>query len=227
MLTAALYGAATAVPLVVGAAAGLRWRIPQAALAALMSFGAGTMIAAASQELFGPAFEALDAVRAGIALLGGAGIYVVLSHLLDRRAGTSAVGMGLLLGAFLDGVPENTALGVSLGEGGLALLVAIAVGNTPEAIASAAALRDDERLGPRRGLALWAAVGVLLTLVTVGAHAAGGAVSPAAVAVAQAVAGGATLAVLSDTLLPEAYREGGWWVGIATALGFWLAFVLG
>lgn len=222
-----LYGAATAVPLVAGAAAGLRWRIPRPALAALMAFGAGTMIAAASEELFGPAFETLGAGVAGTALVGGAAVYVALSHLLDRRAGTSAVGIGLLLGAFLDGVPENTALGVSLGDGGLALVVAIAVGNTPEAIASASALRDDERLGARRGLALWAAVGLLLTLVTVGAHVAGDAVSPAAVAGAQAVAGGATIAVLADTLLPEAYREGGWWVGIATALGFWLAFVLG
>lgn len=206
---------------------GLRWQIPRPVLAALMAFGAGTMIAAASEELFGPAFEAVGAGVAGLGLIGGAATYVVLSHLLDTRVGGSAVGLGLLLGAFLDGVPENTALGVSLQEGGLALLVAIAVGNTPEAIASAASLRKDPALGPRRGLLLWATVGVLLTLVTVGAHAAGDSVSPTAIAVAQAVAGGATLAVLADTLLPEAYREGGWWVGIATALGFWLAFVLG
>lgn len=227
MLTAALYGAATAVPLVAGAAVGLRWRIPAPVLAALMAFGAGTMIAAASQELFGPAFETLGAGTAGAALLGGAGVYVVLSHLLDTRVGGSAVGLGLLLGATLDGVPENTALGVSLQEGGLALLVAIAVGNTPEAIASAASLRDDPHLGPRRGLLLWAAVGTVLVLVTVGAHALGDSVPGGAVAAAQAVAGGATLAVLADTLLPEAYRDGGWWVGVATALGFWLAFVLG
>jgi ZIP family zinc transporter len=227
VLTAALYGAATAVPLVGGAAVGLRWRIPKPVLAALMAFGAGTMIAAASEELFGPAFSEVGAGLAGLGLIGGAAAYVVLSHLLDTRLGTSAVGLGLLLGAFLDGVPENTALGVSLQEGGLALLVAIAVGNTPEAIASAASLREDPALGPRRGLLLWAGVGVLLTLVTVGAHAGSDVVSPAAIAVAQAVAGGATLAVLADTLLPEAYRDGGWWIGLSTALGFWLAFVLG
>jgi ZIP family zinc transporter len=227
VLTAALYGAATALPLVGGAAVGLRWRIPKPVLAALMAFGAGTMIAAASQELFGPAFTEVGAGLAGLGLVGGAATYVVLSHLLDTRLGTSAVGLGLLLGAFLDGVPENTALGVSLQEGGLALLVAIAVGNTPEAIASAASLREDPALGVRRGLLLWVGVGVLLTLVTVGAHAGSDLVSPAAIAVAQAVAGGATLAVLADTLLPEAYRDGGWWIGLSTALGFWLAFVLG
>ena len=57
MLTAFLYGLATAVPLVLGAAIGLRWDIPQRLLAGLMAFGAGTLVAAASEELFGPAFE--------------------------------------------------------------------------------------------------------------------------------------------------------------------------
>ena len=42
-----------------------------------------------------------------------------------------------------------------------------------------------------------------------------------------AFAGGATLGVLANSLMPEAYREGGWWVGLATAAGFLLAFVLG
>jgi len=28
-------------------------------------------------------------------------------------------------------------------------------------------------------------------------------------------------------LMPEAYREGGWWVGLSTALGFLVAFGLG
>lgn len=228
MLTAALYGLGTAVPLVAGAAVGLRFSLPPRVLAALMAFGAGTMIAAASRELFGPAFDETGAVAAGAALLAGAGIYVGASHLLDTRLGPGAAGLALLLGATLDGIPENTALGVSLGaSGGLVLLVAIAVGNTPEAVASAAALRDDPHLGPRRGLALWAVVGVLLTLVTMGGRAAGDVVDPAALALTQAFAGGATLAVLADTLLPEAYKEGGWWVGLATALGFWLAFVLG
>ncbi len=228
MLTALLYGLGTAAPLVVGAAIGLRWKLPQAVLAALMAFGAGTMIAAASEELFGPAFEENGAVSAGLALMLGAGVYVGASHLLDRRLGASAVGFGLLLGATLDGIPENTALGVTLdASGGLVLLVAIAVGNTPEAVASAAVLRDDPRIGAQRGLLLWGVVALLLVAVTVVAYLAAGSLGPTSIGLVQAFAGGATIAVLADTLLPEAYREGGWWVGIATALGFWLAFLLG
>jgi ZIP family zinc transporter len=225
---ALLYGLATALPLVLGAVIGLRWRIPTKVLAALMAFGAGTMIAAASTELFEPAFEAVAAWHAGLALVAGAGTYVGASHLVDRRLGTVSVGWGLMLGTLLDGIPENTALGVTLSEaGGVVLLIAIAIGNTPEAISSTASMRRAMDGNPRRVLALWAATAVILVLVTVAADAAGDSIGSSDVATVQAFAGGATIAVLADTLMPEAYKDGGWWVGLATSLGFFVAFVLG
>lgn len=223
-----LYGLATALPLVIGAAIGLRWKIPRPALAALMAFGAGTMMAAASGELFEPAFHAVAAWHAGLALMAGAGTYVVAAHLIERKLGTAAIGWGLMLGTLLDGIPENTALGVSVSEtGGVVLLVAIAVGNTPEAIGSAAKMREASGGTWQRVMALWAATAVILVIVTVAANGAADAIGPGHIATVQAYAGGATIAVLADTLMPEAYREGGWWVGLASALGFFVAFVLG
>jgi ZIP family zinc transporter len=70
VLTALLYGLATAVPLVLGAAIWLRWTIPQPVLGGLMAFGAGTLVAAASEELFGPAFESMTPGIASLALIG-------------------------------------------------------------------------------------------------------------------------------------------------------------
>lgn len=228
MGTALLYGLGTAVPLVAGAWIGLRWKLPAAVLAALMAFGSGTMIAAASEELFGPAFEAIAPHLAGLALMAGAVVYVTANRLIDTRLGGASVGLGLMLGAVLDGIPENTAMAVSLhGGGGLVMLVAIAVGNVPEAIGSASTLRDDPRLGGRGALLMWTAVGAVLVLVTVLAYAGADTMSPGWIAGVQAFAGGATIAVLADTLMPEAYREGGWWVGIATAAGFFVAYLLG
>ncbi len=227
MLTALFYGLGTAVPLVLGAAIGLRWTIPPRVLGGLMAFGAGTLIAAVSEELFGPAFDSMTPGLAGLSLLAGAAVYVVAAHLIDTRLGASAVGWALLLGAVLDGVPENVALGISMDQGGLVLLVAIAVGNTPEAISSGAYLRTEMDMARRRGMLLWAATGVLLVLATVGADAAAGSIGPASIAAIQAFAGGATVAVLADTLMPQAYKQGGWWVGLATALGFLVAYMLG
>lgn len=227
MLTPLLYGLGTALPLVAGAAVGLRYDLPRWLLAALMAFGAGTMLAAVSTELFQPAFDEVGLLGAGAALLAGTVTYVVADHLVESRSGAAALGPALMLGALLDGVPENVALGVSLSEGGLVLLVAVAVGNMPEAVAGAASMRTDHAIAPRRAMAMWAATGLALMLVVPAADLASETISASTVAATQAVAGGATIGVLADSLMPTAYRDGGWWVGIATALGFLTAFALG
>ncbi|AQA21580.1 ZIP Zinc transporter family protein [Rhodococcus sp. MTM3W5.2] len=228
MVTAALYGLGTAVPLLIGAIVGLRYDLPRPLLAALMAFGAGTMVAAVSTELFQPAFEAEGVLVAGIALMAGALVYVVSDHLIENKLGPAALGWALMLGTLLDGIPENTALGVSLSAGGgLVLLVAVAVGNVPEAVAGAASMRKQPNFNRRRAILLWTVTAVVLVLVVIAANAAADAIPDRQIAVIQAFAGGATIAVLADSLMPEAYREGGWWVGLSTALGFLVAFALG
>ncbi|MFC9552950.1 ZIP family metal transporter [Rhodococcus sp. NPDC056960] len=228
MLTATLYGLGTALPLLIGAAIGLRYDLPRPVLAALMAFGAGTMVAAVSTELFQPAFETEGIWTAGAALFAGALVYVVADRLIENKLGAGALGWALMLGSLLDGIPENTALGVTISSaGGVVLLVAVAVGNVPEAVAGAASMRSQPNFNSGRALSVWAATAVLLVLVVIAADAVSDTISDSAIATIQAFAGGATIAVLADSLMPEAYREGGWWVGLSTALGFLVAFGLG
>ncbi|UGT58142.1 ZIP family metal transporter [Nocardia asteroides] len=228
MVTALLYGLGAVVPLLIGVAIGLRWSLPRPVLGALMAFGAGTMIAAVSEELFEPAFRGQGALVAGGALFLGAAVYVVANYFIEEKLGAAAIGWALLLGTVLDGIPENTALGVSLaGGGGVVLVVAIAAGNVPEALSGATLMRDRHSFGTGRIFALWAITGAVLVLVTVLGHVLAEDISPTAIGAVQAFAGGATIAVLADSLIPEAYREGGWWVGMATAAGFFVAFALG
>ena len=227
VLIALLYGLATAVPLVLGAAIGLRWTLSTKFIGGLMAFGAGTLIAAASEELFGPAFTSMTPEVAGLALICGAAVYVIANHMIETRLGAASVGWALMLGAVLDGVPENTALGVSMTGNAVVLLVAIIVGNTPEAIGSGALLRSQSAMNARQGMLMWVGVGVVLVVVTVVAFAAAESLSPTSIAAAQAFAGGATIAVLAGTLMPQAFRESGWWVGLATAFGFLVAYVIG
>ncbi|WP_305093774.1 ZIP family metal transporter [Prescottella sp. R16] len=228
MVTAALYGVGTALPLLIGAWVGLRFDLPRPVLAALMAFGAGTMVAAVSSELFAPAFATEGVWIAGTALLAGALVYVVADHFIENKLGPAALGWALMLGSLLDGIPENTALGVSLVEGGgVVLLVAVAVGNIPESVAGAASMRSQPGFDSRRAFRVWAITAAVLVLVVVAANAVSDNISDGSIAVVQAFAGGATIAVLADSLMPEAYREGGWWVGLSTALGFLVAFALG
>jgi zinc transporter, ZIP family len=50
--------------------------------------------------------------------------------------------------------------------------------------------------------------------------------SPRTVAFVLAFAAGAILTMLADTMMPEAFERGGKLVGLATTLGFGLAFAL-
>ncbi|MDR6415750.1 ZIP family metal transporter [Pseudarthrobacter sulfonivorans] len=149
----------------------------------------------------------------------------------DRKATAAstrgAAGMALLAAVTLDGVPENVALGVSLGEGtgGLALLAAIFVSNLPEALVGAASMRSQGR-SAGSVIGLWLACAVLLVVaVVIGAGPLSG-TDPKAISLPLAFAAGAVIASLADTLMPEAYEHGGPAVAISTAAGFVLAFVL-
>jgi ZIP family zinc transporter len=42
----------------------------------------------------------------------------------------------------------------------------------------------------------------------------------------QAFAAGAIITMLADTMMPEAYEQGGPMIGLVTALGFTLSFLL-
>jgi ZIP family zinc transporter len=182
-------------------------------------------------ELFGEAFRRGDAWRAGIAFGIGATVFVVVDTRLDRHtearsaAGTS-VGFALLAGVTLDGVPENLAMGVGLIDGaGPALLVAIFASNMPEAIVGAEKMRE-AGMGRRHVLLTWTVTALALALAVVAGYGALQGLSPAALALPLGFAAGAVLASLADTLMPEAFAEGGPWVAWFTALGFLLSFLV-
>lgn len=127
-----------------GALVGGWVEIPKRVLAAMLAFAAGALITALSFELFEDSYEKGGIWRAAIGLAVGAIVFTALSAWLDRVAegrrekdhgsekldvdaaaeGTApssssvsgAAGLALLAAVTLDGVPENVALGVSLGR---------------------------------------------------------------------------------------------------------------
>lgn len=136
------------------------------------------------------------------------------------------MGLALLAAVTLDGVPENLALGVSLvGGASLPLLVAIFFSNLPESLVGAVAMRESG-LRPRTVVLTWVACAVLLVAAVVVGRGAASGLSEQVLAVALAFAGGAVLASLADTLMPEAFEHGRPLNAFATAAGFFLSFVL-
>ncbi len=257
MTQAVLFGLVASSALVLGAFAGGRVELPKKVLAAMLAFASGALITALAFELFEDSYEQGGLWRAALGLVVGATVFTFISHLLDRAAeaddvpdaddgsekldpdaaaddrapSTASVsggaGLALLAAVTLDGVPENVALGVSLGEGtgGLALLAAIFVSNFPEALVGSASMRTQGR-SQAFILGTWTVCAVLLVAaVLVGAGPLSSA-HPETLSLPLAFAAGAVLASLADTLMPEAYEQGGPTVALSTTAGFVLSFYL-
>ena len=241
MLTALLYGLAASSALVIGSAIGSRWTPPKQVTGVLLAFASGALISALAFELFEEAFHLGGATRAGLGLLAGALAFITADTLLDRKVvgksgpderevmaegARGGVGWALLAAVTLDGIPENLALGVSLVEGAsLSLLVAIFFSNLPESLVGATAMRSEER-SARAVIGIWAICAFFLTVAVVVGRAFGESLSPELLAVSLGFAGGAVLASLADTLMPEAFEQGRPFNALATCAGFFLSFIL-
>jgi ZIP family zinc transporter len=241
VLTAALYGLAASSALVIGAAIGTLYSPHTRLTGVLLAFASGALISALAFELFEEAFELGGAVRSGLGLLAGAAVFVATDSALDHyvaghpgpeerevvaKGARTGVGWALLAAVTLDGVPENLALGVSLVDGAsVSLLVAIFASNLPEALVGAVAMRDEDR-SPRTVMGTWLACAALLALAVVLGNGLAGGLGDSVLAVALGFAGGAVLASLADTLMPEAFEHGRPLNAFATAGGFFLSFVL-
>jgi ZIP family zinc transporter len=128
----------------------------------------------------------------------------------------------------MDGNPESAAIGISLLEGGnisAALVAAVFLSNVPESLASASGMK---RAGRPTAyiLGLWGGVTLVSALAALLGYFFLAGASEDLVAAIQAFAAGAILTMLASTMMPEAYEEGGPVVGLVTAAGFLLSFVL-
>ncbi len=104
-------------------------------------------------------------------------------------------------------------------------LLAVAISNLPEGMASAAELIEDPSFDDRRVLGMWGVVvGVSAAAAALGAMAGGQ--GGATGALAEAFAAGALLTMLIDDLVPEAREKGGAGAGLAAVLGFAVALAL-
>jgi len=109
--------------------------------------------------------------------------------------------------------------------GSLALLIAIFASNLPEAAGGAVGMRGSGR-SRRFAIVIWAITALVLALsVVLGSVLLQGA-TPKLLSLLLAFAAGAVLASIADTLMPNAYREGGGLVAFATVAGFFVSFVV-
>lgn len=244
---AGFWGLVAGSALLLGAALGYGLRVPQKVIATVMAFGAGVLISAVSFELVGEAYEQAGIIPAAVGTLVGALAYTGGNVWLARhgarhrkRSGhhqtqaqpsetqQGGSGMALALGALLDGVPESAVIGVSLLDGGAVSVVTVAavfISNIPEGLSSSAGMR---KAGRTKGyvFGVWGTIAAASTVSAVLGYTVVGAFSPAVIAAVTAVAAGAILAMIADTMIPEAFEEAHLAIGLITVSGFLVSFAL-
>jgi zinc transporter, ZIP family len=238
MLEAGAWGLIGASSLLIGAAVGLLLRIPGRVVGLILGFGAGTLISALAFELTEEAFGLGGADTVTLGLVLGALTYFGGDELLARRGGEHRMSpdadvggdsaTALVLGAVLDGIPESAVIGLSLlGGGGVSVpvLAAVFLSNMPESISSSTNMRKTG-VGAHHVLAIWLGVVAISGISAAAGYGLLDGASGDWIGLIQAFAAGAVLTMLADTMMPEAFKEGGRAVGLATVIGFALAYLL-
>lgn len=136
--------------------------------------------------------------------------------------------LALWLGNVLDAVPGSIVIGATFtGFADLeaAFLVATFLANLPEAMASADTM---SRAGysPRKIVGLWGSLVAVAALMGAAGNLLLAGAPPQVLGVAEAIAGGAILALVAQVMMPHAFEGGGRYVSLSTIAGFLLAFLL-
>ena len=220
------WGVVAASSLVFGMLLGLARSWPDRLIGLVLSFGAGALISAVSFELFEEGVKVGGAAAVGLGLGAGAIVYFVLARAVEHMGpGGAGGGTALALGAFLDGIPEQTVLGIGIAGGqgvSIALLVAIFVSNLPEAIGSAVDMRAAGAAVQQIRL-LWLGVATACALATPLGYGLARATGGHFQAAINGFAAGALIVMLVDSMIPEATTKSGRVAGLATTLGFAVA----
>lgn len=247
-LEAGLWGLLGGGALVVGAAVAWWVRVPPTVVASVMAFGSGVLISAVAFDLMAEAADTGGLGPTAFGFLGGAVVYLGANALLARRGARhrkrsgsqrsrdrqpseseqQGSGAAIAVGALLDGIPESVVLGVGLLAGGavsLPVLAAVVISNVPEGLSSAAGMKSSGR-SARYVFGVWTTIAVLSGLSASLGYVALGDAPPETIAVITAVAAGAILTMIADTMIPEAFEETRTWTGLITTLGFLVAFAI-
>jgi ZIP family zinc transporter len=237
MIEAFLWGVVGASALLAGALVAYSMTPSPKFIAVVMALGAGLLIGSVAFELIDEALKTAEVARVGLFTLIGAATFTIGNRWLDRRGaadrkdseGAQASGspLAIVFGSVLDGVPESLVLGLTVLQGGVSvpLLAGVLLSNLPEGLSSSSGLRI-AGWSRARVVRMW-----LIVIAVAGVSAALGYVlldpaSGRSGAFAQGFAAGALLAMITDTMLPEAYDVEGTSTGALVAIGFAISLML-
>lgn len=239
-ILALISGAIGGATLLIGAALAWFLHVPAKLTAAISAFGAGVLISALAYELVQEAADDGGLLPTVLGTLAGAVVFVGADALLTRAgAGNrkSAKGSGggggavIAAGALIDGVPESIVLGLSVAQSSagavisVPIVAAVAISNLPEGLSSTVGMKTDGR-SARYVFSVWGGIAGISAIAALVGFLVFATAPGALVAFVTTVAAGAILAMISNTMIPEAFDRDNVLTGLYAVLGFVTAFAL-
>lgn len=242
-LQAGLWGLLAGSALLVGAAVGYFAKVPRRLIAATMAFGSGVLISALSFDLMDEALKRGGFTATALGFISGAVVYTAANLILAHHGAKhrkhsgkkqpsevedSGSGMAIAIGALLDGIPESIVIGTTMIAGGavsLVAVIAIFLSNVPEGLSSSAGMKHAGR-SKTYVFGTWGAIALISGVAAWAGYAIFSKFSASVIAGTTAVAAGAILAMLADTMTPEAFEGAHDFTGLITVCGFLAAFYL-
>lgn len=245
VIEAGLWGLLGGSALVIGALIAYVAALPQRLVAGVMAIGSGVLISAVAFDLMDEAFRQGGVAATALGFVGGAAVYTAANIYISRRGArhrkrsgsnpderqphaAESSGAAIAIGAMLDGIPESVVIGVGLIGGGSVSLVTVAavfLSNVPEGLSSAAGMKKAGR-SARYIFGVWGGIAIASGLAAMIGNIALASAPPAVIACVTAVAAGAILAMLVDTMIPEATEATHEYSGLIAVAGFLVAFIL-
>ena len=236
-----MWGLLGASSLMLGAAVAFLIRLPERITTGIMAFGCGVLISAVAYDLLQDGFQEGGIWPIVAGAIGGSVAYTVADWLVSRNGGQDRKrsgsqqkkrgeggGLAIAVGSLLDGIPESVVLGVGLLAGNgvsTAIFAAIFLSNFPEGLSSAAGMKTAGR-SKVYVFGLWAIIVVLSGLASLAGAALLGGASPKLLATVNAVAAGALLTMIVNTMIPEAVAGEHKATGLLAVAGLLVAFSL-
>jgi len=232
--------------LIAGAVIASYVNVKKSIIASIMAFGAGVLIATLTFSLIEEAYDLVNDLWSVVLgfTLGGVS-YGIVNYILTKKSlgakhrkrshgenaggGEAASGIALMIGSLMDNIPENMALGISIAAGGVVNIVLIAgifISNFPEGLASSQGMKNSGK-SKTKILILWLVVAVIGTIASGIGFSVLANANKDIISIALSFASGAILVMLAESMIPEAFEEGGMNIGLATGAGFMVAFILG
>lgn len=237
MLNAAVWGGIAGSAVFLGAVIGILFNIRKKVIGYIMAFGTGILIGAASFELLQESLELGGIKVSSIGFILGALLFTVIDILISKSGGSQRKrskkrdkhsGLAIFIGTIIDAIPESVIIGISLLEENsvsILLVIAIFISNFPEGLSSSVGLKKNG-YSSFKILLLWSLVLILSILSSLCGFTLFKSASKAVIAMIGAFAAGGVVSMVSSTMMPEAYEEGGPVVGFIAALGLFISLVL-